>query len=94
MRTSAHLCSYQDKIRTELTEKKKKQETAMAIARSSAINRARMQAVEARQNAMVEIFQQQLARAGLLADALCNECRNDRNENRIMNKVKGVSKVH
>ncbi|CAD7957911.1 unnamed protein product [Amoebophrya sp. A120] len=44
-----------DKIRTELTEKKKKQETAMAIARSSAINRARMQAVEARQNAMTAL---------------------------------------
>mmetsp|Transcript_4362 Transcript_4362/g.10674 ORF Transcript_4362/g.10674 Transcript_4362/m.10674 type:complete len:223 (+) Transcript_4362:94-762(+) len=47
-----------EKIRGELLEKKKKQESAIAIARSAAINRSRMQAVEARQNSMIQLKQE------------------------------------
>eukprot|EP00392_Amoebophrya_sp_AT5.2_P008118 g8137.t1 len=48
----------EEKIRGELLEKKKKQESAIAIARSAAINRSRMQAVEARQNSMIQLKQE------------------------------------
>jgi len=44
-----------DKIRGEYTKKKKQADTQKAIARSTAINRARLQKIEARQHYMTEL---------------------------------------
>ncbi|CAD7966840.1 unnamed protein product [Amoebophrya sp. A25] len=74
-----------EKIRSELGEKKKKQETALAIARSAAINRARLQQVEARQQALVAlkaeceaslsaVSRDRSKYAGLCADLIVQGC--------------------